>query len=134
MLRRALVWAPYYITILNPACQSFHGKRKGAEVSLPPLIPQSGPLVLIPLVLALILLFIVHLGSLRLRLRVGILVSGLHVLTVVLVLHDTHLAFAVLILPQFLRIIRKIFLVRGYHRWDFYGIILSNPHKGGSPL
>ena len=79
----------------------------------------------------LILLLVLHLGSLGIHLRIGLLISGFHVLSVFLVLHSAHLAFAIPILPHFWKIIRKIFLCEGYHIVYLYGIIPSNPYKGG---
>src|SRR5699024_1307146 len=110
-----------------PLVNLFIPKQRRIEAWLRSSSVRSGALVLVALILDLVLL-VFHLGALGVRLGRRILVSGLHVLSVTLVLHGTHLAFTDLILPQNLRIIRKIFLLRGYHILRFYGIIPSNPY------
>ena len=69
----------------------------------------SEPFGLLVLFLALIFLLMLVLAGLRLGLRIGILVSGLHILPIALVLHCAHLAFAALSVPRQAGIIRKNF-------------------------
>ena len=103
----------YYITIFPCPCQSFQvplllKMTKGQSNALTPVI-GSEPFGLLVLFLALIFLLMLVLAGLRLGLRIGILVSGLHILPIALVLHCAHLAFAALSVPRQAGIIRKNF-------------------------